>query len=469
MYLDDLQLFEFTHDLILRVNLSGALTAANQPACDALGYTREELANRPFVEVLDLESIEEYEICIETTRSGVPVHGSNLTLKTIDGQTLRVEASFQLMESESGDCIYLFLRSLTEQQQVRQALRESELRLRTVLAAVPDVLIVMDQHYRYRQVFTASDELLVRPKDELIGRKLTDFLTEEEARLGIEAIDTVIGGQKEPFRSEYTLNINGNEKWFSAFVVPFGSERDPCVLWVARDITGLIEARRKLQEDQQLLRSLLELETIAREVVAYEIHDGFVQYAVGTQMWLQNAAENLEGATDELKSALEISLESINQAVADARSMIRDLQPVIIEEQGLANGLSQLVDVMQKKTDVPISFDCRYSPPRMLKLLEGQFFRIVQESLNNMIKHSKATKATVCLEGDEQTVAVEVVDNGVGFDRNSVSDERYGLEGIQRRASVFGGKATVETAEGKGTKIRVEMPVVLFDPESDTK
>jgi PAS domain S-box-containing protein len=330
------------------------------------------------------------------------------------------------------------------------------------------VLLVLDQQYRYRQVFTASNDLLVAPRDELIGKTLAECLPEDEANLGIRAVDAVISGEQESFRSEYKLEINGQIRWFSAYVVPFGSEHDPCVLWVSRDITGLMQARQKLQEDEQLLRILLELETKAREVVAYEIHDGFVQYAVGTQMWLQNAKENMAGAPEELQNAIEISLDSINQAVSDARSMIRDLQPVVIEEVGLANGLNQLVNVMQKKTDVPISFDCQFVPPRMLKLLEGQLFRIVQESLNNMIKHSRATEASVALEGNRETVILEVVDNGVGFDPSAIESGRYGLEGINRRASVFGGKAVVETGAGQGTRIRVEMPVVLLDDDADT-
>lgn len=468
MNLEDPQLLDFTHDLILRIDLRGELDAVNQPTCDSLGFTHDELQGKRLSDLIALDSLEEFEVCLETARSDVPVHGSNLTLRTKDDQSLRVEASFFLRDHHDQQCIYLFLRSLTEQQQARQALRESERRLRTVLAAVPDVLIVLDRQYRYRQVFTASQNLLVAPPDELIGRTLSEVMSPREAQLGIEAIHSVIDG-KQTFRAEYTLDINGEQKWFSAQVVPFGTERDPCVLWVARDITVLIEARQKLEEDQQLLRSLLEQETKAREVVAYEIHDGFVQYAVGTQMWLQNARENLGGASEELRTAIEIAIDSINQAVADARAMIRDLRPVVIEEEGLANGLNQLVDVMQKKTEVPIRFDCQFLPPRMLKLLEGQVFRIVQESLNNMIQHSQATEACVCLAGDASQIVIEVTDDGVGFDPGAVQAGHYGLEGIQRRASVFGGMAEVNSQQGKGTRIRVRMPVVLRKEGTDTE
>ena len=126
-----------------------------------------------------------------------------------------------------------------------------------------------------------------------------------------------------PCTTEYQLNLQGEQRWFNAHVVPFDSSPlDPSVLWVSRDITDLVLARQKMQADQELLRSLLELEMQAREVVAYEIHDGFVQHAVGTQMWLQ-ALHNLVDLEDEkIAHAMDVAMDSIAQGVADARAMI---------------------------------------------------------------------------------------------------------------------------------------------------
>ncbi len=459
MHIEGESLYDLTHDLILEIGIQGQIGAANLPMCEALGYARSDLTRMRIQELVAVDSHEECETCLETALGDVPVQGANLTLLDSQGGLLRVEASFHPRKKGKESSIYVFFRSLTEQQQVRQALRESERRLRTILSAVPDVLIVLDQRGRYRQIYTANTDMLVAPVDHLIGKKMSDILPHDNAEFGMRTLVKVIKTQ-EPAQVEYCLEIGGRSKWFSGQVVPFGSERDPCVLWVARDISSLIEARRQLEEDQQLLRSLLELETKAREVVAYEIHDGFVQYAIGTQMWLQNVVENIDQLPPPTASAIEIALESIKHAVEDARSMIRELRPVIIDEEGIANGLNQLIDVMQRKTEMPIGFVCETIPPPMLKLLEGQIFRIVQESLTNAIRHSEASEVTVWLGGDSSSVQVDIVDNGKGFDPDDVPPDRYGLEGIQRRASVFGGISKVIARPGGGTHIKVTLPII---------
>jgi len=123
---------------------------------------------------------------------------------------------------------------------------------------------------------------------------------------------------------------------------------------------------------------------------------------------------------------------------------------------------------MQKKTGIPLRFLCDQPPPLMLDLLEAQVFRIVQESLNNVIRHSKATEATVWLHGQEDKLHVEITDNGTGFDPQAVPSGRYGIEGISRRASVFGGKCELDSEAGLGTRIRISFPVIPPDGKQQT-
>ena len=85
---------------------------------------------------------------------------------------------------------------------------------------------------------------------------------------------------------------------------------------------------------------------------------------------------------------------------------------------------------------------------------------MVQESLNNVIRHSGASEATVWLHGDHRQLHVEVTDNGTGFDPSNVPVGRYGLEGITRRAKVFGGDCIIDSESGLGTRIRITIPVI---------
>ena len=458
---------DFTHDWILEVDSAGRIVWANRPAEAALARELGDLIDRNVLDLISLDSREEWEMCLDTVTRGVPVEGANLTLRTGRGETLRVEARIiQLISSpqwnplrEGAGTLGVYFRSLTEEQEVRQALRQSEEQLRTVMSSLPDVLIVFDALGRYRQIYTANHELLVGPPEHLLGQSLSDFLPETEAenhRTVIQQVTTT----RVPADYEYSLNLSRGTCWFSARIVPFGSDRDPRVLWVARDTTDLQQARQRLREDEQLLRNLLQLETKAREVIAYEIHDGFIQHAIGTQMWLQ-AVKSMEGIPPRAQKGIHAAWEAVQQGIQDARSMLGDLRPRLAEGQGIAAGLRQLVHGMQERTSIRLELACDGPFPDLLPLLESQLFRMTQEALNNVIRHSRAQTARVALDHAEEQITLMIEDDGVGFDIVSVGDDRYGLEGIRQRASAFGGTAVIRSQPSNGTQIEVTLPLLL--------
>ncbi len=459
----DSSMLDYSYDLVFRVALDGRVVFTNRPFRESMKLDSDGSHKRNVQSFFVLDCHEELKSCLETSRSGIPLKGAMLTLQMSDGKRIHVTASF-VPEDEGS--VLVFCRSIREQEAAREAQRQSEKQLLTVLSNLPDLLLVIDRDGNYRQVHTADESLLLRPSEELIGKRVFDVMPQKDADEGMEIIANVIATQQ-PLTLEYDLELKGQRKWFSAKVVPFSVDQEMCVLWVSRDITDLVHGREKQASNEKLLRSLLELEMQAREVVAYEIHDGLVQHAIGAQMWLQSVKENLTSNPEKATSSLDVALDSIGQCVDDARAMIRDLRPVVFQDQGLLVGLSQLVRVMQKKTGIPLRFLCDQPPPLMLDLLEAQIFRIVQESLNNVIRHSGATEATVWLHGDEDKLHVEITDNGSGFDPDTVDAGRYGLEGISRRASVFGGKFELDSESGLGTRIRISFPVIPSDTKSE--
>lgn len=458
MQIPDQAFLDFGHDLILTIMPTGELRLANAPALAALGLAESDLSGRNIREWVTLDSLEEWETCLEAAEAGVSINGANITLQTGNDPKMMVEANLKPNDNQ----IVVYLRSLTEQQRVRQALEESETRLRTVLSSMPDLIMVFDQSGRYRQIYTSEAGVLVSTPEKMIGKTLHEVVVKEEADLGMQRLRQVIETQQ-PLHFEYELFIDDEKKWFSAKAVPFGTERDPCVLWVARDVTTLVGARQQKERDSQLIRDLLELEQKARDVIAYEIHDGFVQYAVGTQMWLQSGIDQLDDVDPDVRDAFENSLDSIEQAVADARAMIRDLRPTGIDGEGLEDGLRSLVEVMQARSTVPIEFVCDSKPPPLLRLLETQIFRMAQESLNNVIRHSQATRAEVKLSMTDDTVVLEIKDDGCGFDIDQVPSGHYGIEGILRRTHVFGGEGNIISKPGDGTLVSIRMPLLKPD------
>lgn len=141
-----------------------------------------------------------------------------------------------------------------EREDAELAVRREQARFRSLLATIPDVVMVLDGDGRYREVFTSSPELLVRPRGQLIGHTIHELLDGETAGAVQAVIDRVLR-DRVPATTEYELMIRGQRKMYSARVVPYSGEGVPAVLWVARDVTEQRVAEQELRRSRELYAS----------------------------------------------------------------------------------------------------------------------------------------------------------------------------------------------------------------------
>ena len=351
-----------------------------------------------------------------------------------------------------------------ERRRAEAAQRHGEDQFRSVLTAIPDLLLVLDNEGRYRQIFTANQNLLIDDAASLLGKTLAEVLPAAEAAFGMQTIERVVR-TRQLAETEYALHVGGENRWFSARVVPYGTQDDPCVLWVARDLSELHHAQARLQANEQLLRKLLHLQEQERKLLAYEIHDGLVQYMVGAQMSLEGIRRDLKPENEETIQNMNWSRELITKSIGEARNLISELRPPIIDESGIIEAIRYLIDEVTSKSKVRVRFLPITEFDRLPPLLEGNVFRIVQEALTNVCRHSQASEVEIKLFHDASTLQIKIHDNGIGFDLEDIEGNQFGVEGIIKRAQLFGGRAEIESAPGGGTKIDVVLPLEL--PTSD--
>lgn len=194
-----------------------------------------------------------------------------------------------------------------------------------------------------------------------------------------------------------------------------------------------------------------------RKLVAYEIHDTILQDVIGSLMFLDAAREN-PGAENENAQRLDQVRKLLRDCIDEARRMINGLRPLIIDEQGIAGAVDYLVNEFIGR-GLEIRFTHSMHSERLAADLESAVFRIVQEALTNLERHSQSRKGLVTISDADGTLHVEIRDFGVGFNPDAVAEGHYGLEGIKQRARLAGGSATITSAKSKGTSVKVELPL----------
>jgi signal transduction histidine kinase len=155
----------------------------------------------------------------------------------------------------------------------------------------------------------------------------------------------------------------------------------------------------------------------------------------------------------------------LQQGHFEARRLIAGVRPPILDESGVVEAIAHLVNEQRREKGPKIEFLNSVEFDRLDPTLENAIYRITQEALTNACQHSKSERIWVSLLQREDRLRIEIRDRGVGFDPKAIPKKHFGLEGIRQRARLLGGKCSIRSMEGKGTRITVQLPVVPRDEE----
>ncbi len=224
-----------------------------------------------------------------------------------------------------------------------------------------------------------------------------------------------------------------------------------------------IKERRQTEEqslkEQQYLRHLLELQDRDRQVVSCEIHDGFVQQLAAAITHFA-AFSRFKGEGDgEVWTSFETGLRALDDCMREARRLIRGLRSPLMDECGVVAAIEDLISQGSAPGKPEIEFVHNLDGERWEPASENTIYRILQEGLANARRYSQSERVLVRLTRRNRHVLIEVQDWGIGFNPREVGDGHFGLEGIQKRAKLFGGSATITSSLGKGTRIVVQLPL----------
>ncbi len=226
---------------------------------------------------------------------------------------------------------------------------------------------------------------------------------------------------------------------------------------IYRQRISQLEREKKAQEE--LSRRLIDLQENERKRLAGELHDSLSQNLViikNRAMMSLSERENVEYAFEQIEEIAEAAAESLSEV----RGIAADLRPFQIDRLGLTRSIKALV---RKATspNLEIAIQIDDIDRLLLPEMEINLYRILQESLNNIIKHSEATEAKIIIKKSGKTISIKISDNGKGFDINKRPEENavggFGLTGMNERARILGSVLTIESSLGSGVLIRFQI------------
>ncbi len=359
-----------------------------------------------------------------------------------------------------------------------ESLAESEERYRMLTETAAGLAFVLDQGGRFLYVNHGGKDVLGYDSDEMVGRYFGEFVTPESWARTTAAIKDAVSRQSKYVEYEWVAQRrDGTEVTLtveaSLSYQGFELHRHQ---GVARDQLServLKEELQKTGEELSAVRSregrmreYLEVASMAQEQerarIAREIHDGAVQYLVAMRRRLDLLRKDLSrkgfgsDTTKELDSLLD-------KATTDLRQFARNLRPPILDDFGLVSACEWLADQTAKE-GIKVVFSPAGDLRRLKSEIEVSAFRIIQEALSNVVKHSGATSAEVMLDFQPRTLLVTITDNGKGF---AVDDSpgslgrggQMGLVGMFERAELMGASLNLDSKPGAGTRLAVEIPL----------
>lgn len=341
--------------------------------------------------------------------------------------------------------------------------------LRTVIDIVPDYIYVKDRQSRFVVNNAAVAQNLGVTSEQVNGKSDFDFFPEALARQYFEdeqrvmASGTPLISREEP--NYYPLT--GSWGWHLTTTVPLRNLEGEVIglVGVSRDISShkkMEEAVRESLVHQKFARQLIDSQELERKRIAAELHDHLGQklLLVKNHMLLASRAAHQGDPAVDLDEALALVTESLQ----DVREISHSLRPHLIDELGLSKSVESMVRRLARSSGLAATTDIEPVDRLLSKDAEINLYRIAQESLNNVVKHSGAEEATVVLRRMGHSVLLRVVDGGCGFDvdaltRGAERHASFGLMIMAERANMAGGELELKSGPGLGTTLTVILPI----------
>jgi PAS domain S-box-containing protein len=486
-------IIESSEDAIISKDLNGVITSWNASAQRIFGYVPEEIIGQPATAFIPAELHDEETQVLRRLQAGDRIDHYETVRVAKNGARVNVSLTISPIRDSSGRVIGAskVARDITERKRseeiefkIAATLEESEKRLRAAFSQTYSVLLLLLPDGTVVEANRAALEAMGFTRDQVIGRKCWEpWWSALPNEVAILKASVARAAQGEVVREECSYcTSSGTVRFADRTLAPVRNENGAVVLIVASglDITEQKELLDKLEQRVQvrtqeleqknaelrkLSARLLQIQDEERRRIARELHDSVGQLLAAISMNISNVSKEKAKLSASAASAISENTKLVEQVSNEIRTLSHLLHPPLLDEIGLLSALKWYIEGFSERSKIKVTADMPSDLGRLPRDVELSLFRIVQECLTNIHRHSESPTAFVRLARSRQEVTLEVKDEGKGFSPNgapiasSGETPGVGLRGMRERLRQLGGQLEI-TSNGTGTLVLAKLPVV---------
>jgi PAS domain S-box-containing protein len=446
------------------LNRRGNILRLNKAAAKMLGFPAQWLHNRPFLAFVARRDVRRFVTMLTHIRR---VSGYQQTIEielSINGSSVPVQISIKSSINQ-GQLVYrMAVLDLTEIKSIEHELKDTLGNWHSLVEGAPDLIATVNQKAKISFINRSAWGF---PERAMIGTHLTDYVPEKHRTKLQKCIDAAFRSKKNA-TCEISTMEGVNEHWYSFSFGPV-CEASPfttpsTITVIIRDVTQRKRTEESLRGSREQLREfaarLDEVREEERTRVAREIHDELGQALTILKMdlsWLQGRSGRGDAV---IRKKIKCMIGDVDQTIQHVRKIVSELRPSILDEMGLTAALEWQVSQFQDRTGIRSVFECSSGDLKLLPDTAAALFRVVQEALTNVVRHSGARIVRVALGIGGGILRIAITDDGKGISHTEINDRKsFGIVGMRERVHRIGGELHIFSGPGRGTRLEIAAPL----------
>jgi PAS domain S-box-containing protein len=351
----------------------------------------------------------------------------------------------------------------------REQLREREGRLEAIVQSAMDAIITIDSEQRILLFNSAAEKMLGLTASQAVGTALDRFIPlrfrnahqrqverfaltgETSRRMGVQTalVAQRADGTEFPIEASISQTTVGGQKLLTV---------------VLRDITARVEAEQQINRASEELRALsvamLEVRETERTRIARELHDELGQALTALKMDVELLTTIISPDRRDQLEQTTAMIGLLDATMATTRRISADLRPLVLDDLGLAAAAEWILQSLAQRSGIDYGLAIDPACASLGEPYASALFRVMQESLTNVVRHARATRVDVRLTRSGGEALLTIQDDGIGIERGAQAKVgSFGLRGIQERVLLLGGKLSIAGKSNRGTTVSVRIPL----------